>query len=131
MKGKDNNPYPNLIVNQMKGTNLSFDNYYSLYGENDNIRLSEGVNNLLKSSIVTNLAAEITLKGQLFRKAGKFISIERDGEYIDNLFDDKFLGIYFILNVEHNFIDDTRYNNKILAVKTYIHTDPKFNEKVI
>lgn len=131
MKGKDNNPFPNLIVNQMKGTNLSFDNAYSLYGENDNIRLSEGVNNLLKSSIVTNLAAEITLKGQLFRKAGKFISIERDGEYVDNLFDDKFLGIYFILNIEHNFIDDTKYINKILAVKTYIHKDPKFNEEVI
>lgn len=131
MKGKDNAPYPNFLINQIKGTNLSFENEYSLYGENKDIRLSDGVNKLLKSSIVTNLAAEITLKGQLFRKAGKFVSIDREGEYPDNLFDDKFLGIYFILNIEHQFIEDTQYVNKILAVKTYIHKNPNFNEKIL
>lgn len=131
MKGDSNNPHPNLVLNETKSTNKSFKNIFSLYGDNDNIILGESLNKLLKTSIVTNLAAEITLKGQIFRKSGKFISIERDGNYNDNLFDDKFLGIYFILNIEHNFINDTQFNNKILAVKTYIYRDPKFNEQIL
>ena len=131
MKGNRNKPFPNFVLNQTKSENLSFKNSYSLYGENSDIRLGENLNKLLKNAIVTNLAAEITLKGQLFRKSTKFLSIDREGEYIDNLFDDKFLGIYLILNVEHNFIDDTQYSNRILAVKTYIFDDPKFDENVL
>lgn len=131
MKGNRNKPFPNFVLNQTKSENLSFKNSYSLYGENDNIKLGENLNKLLKNAIVTNLAAEITLKGQLFRKSTKFLSIDREGEYIDNLFDDKFLGIYLIVNVEHNFINDTEYNNKILAIKTYIFNDPKFDENIL
>lgn len=131
MKGDQNEPYPNFLINQTKSLNLGFDNEYSLYGENTFLKQSEGLNKLLKSSIITNLAAEITLKGQLFRRSGKFISIDREGQYVDNLFDKKFLGIYFILNVDHLFINDTTYLNKILAVKTYIFDNPKFSENTL
>ncbi len=131
MKGNRNKPFVNLTLNQTKSTNLSFKNLYSLYGENENIKLGENLNKLLKNSLVTNLAAEITLKGQMFRKTTKFISIDREGEYVDNLFDDKFLGIYLIVNLEHIFTNDTGYNNRILAIKTYIFDDPKFNEDVL
>ena len=119
------------VLVQTKSLNLGFDNEYSLYGENTFLKQSEGLNKLLKSSIITNLAAEITLKGQLFRRSGKFISIDREGQYVDNLFDKKFLGIYFILNVDHLFINDTTYLNKILAVKTYIFDNPKFSENTL
>ena len=103
MKGNDNKPFPNLPLNEIKSTNKSFKNLYSLYGENDEIRLGEGLNKLLKNVMVTNLAAEITVKGQLFRKTGSFISIDREGLYVDNLFDKKFLGIYFIVDIDHPF----------------------------
>ncbi len=131
MKGKNGNPYPNLVLNQTKSLNLGFDNEYSLYGDNTNLRKSESINKLLKSSLVTNLGVEIQLKGQLFRKSGRFISLDREGEYPENLFDKKFLGIYFILNVDHIFVDDTQYFNKILAVKTYIFDNPKFKENLL
>ena len=131
MKGDEGLPFPNLVLNETKTTNKSFQHNYSLYGENDNILKGESINKLLKSSLITNLGAEITLKGQMFRKTGNFISIDRNNFYVENIFDDKFLGIYFILNVEHNFIEDTKYENKILAVKTYIFRDPKFKEDTI
>jgi hypothetical protein len=131
MKGDKNKPFPNFLVNQSKSINLSFENDFSLYGESREMRIGEGLNSLLKSSLVSNLAVEITLKGQLFRKTGRFISLDREGRYVDNLFDDKFLGIYFIVDVNHAFIGDKNYNNKILAVKTYIFKDPKFKEDLL
>jgi|TARA_A100000171_G_scaffold50979_2_gene63813 hypothetical protein len=131
MKGSDDSPFPNMVLNETKTTNKSFQHNYSLYGENKNILKGEGINKLLKSSLITNLGAEIIVKGQMFRKTGNFISIDRNNFYVDNTFDDKFLGIYFILNVEHNFIEDTKFENKILAVKTYIYKDPKFKEDTI
>lgn len=131
MKGEKNNPYPNFLINQSKSVNLSFVNDYSLYGENSKMRLGEGLNSILKSSLVSNLAVEIVVKGQMFRKTGRFISLDREGQYVDNLFDDKFLGIYFIVDVDHEFINDTDYVNKILAIKTYIYKDPKFKEDLL
>ena len=131
MKGEENNPFPNFLINQSKSINLSFVNDYSLYGENSKMRLGEGLNSILKSSLVSNLAVEIIVKGQMFRKTGRFISLDREGQYVDNLFDDKFLGIYFIVDVDHEFINDTDYVNKILAIKTYIYKDPKFKEDLL
>ena len=131
MKGEENLPFPNLPLNEIKSTNLSFKNTFSLYGENENIRLGEGLNKLLKSVMVTNIAAEITVKGQLFRKTGSFVSIDREGLYVDNLFDKKFLGIYFIVDVNHEFLGDKEYVNRILALKTYIFNDPKYKEDVL
>lgn len=131
MKGEENNPFPNFLINQSKSINLSFVNDYSLYGENSKMRLGEGLNSILKSSLVSNLAVEIIVKGQMFRKTGRFISLDREGQYVDNLFDDKFLGIYFIVDVDHEFINDTDYVNKILAIKTYIYRDPKFKEDLL
>ena len=131
MKGESDLPFPNFVVNNTKNLNLSFTNDYSLYGENDIIRRGEGLNKLLKHAIFTNIAAEIQLKGQLFRKTGTFLSLDRAGRYVDNLFDSKFLGIYFIIDVNHSFINDTTYNNTVLAVKTYIYDDPKFREDIL
>ena len=79
---------------------------------------------------MSNLGVEVTLKGQLFRKSGKFITIDRASLDPKNKFDDKFLGTYFIINVEHTFIKDDLYINKLYAVKTYYFDDLKFNENL-
>lgn len=131
MKGKDKSPYPNLIINGMQRNNLSYDSVFSEYGDNSIIRKSYGVNKLLKNALVTNMGAEITVKGQLQRKSGRFFSIDRAGDYIDNHFDNKLLGIYFILDVQHLFIDDTKYLNKLIAVKTYHFDNPDYEESLL
>ena len=131
MKGKDNAPYPNLIINGAQRANLAYENVFSEYGDNYDLRKSYGVNKLLKNALVTNMGIEITVKGQLQRKSGRFFSIDRAGDYIDNPYDNKLLGIYFILDVQHLFADDTKYLNKIIAVKTYHFEDPKYKEDLI
>lgn len=131
MKGKDKAPYPSFIINGVQRNNLTYENVFSEYGDNPDIRKSYGLNKLLKNALVTNMGIEITVKGQLQRKSGRFFSIDRAGDYIDNPYDNKLLGIYFILDVQHLFVDDTTYLNKLIGVKTYHFEDPKFKEGVI
>ena len=131
MKGKDKAPYPNFIINGMQRDNLTYENIFSEYGDNPEITKAYGVNKLLKNALITNMGVEITVKGQLQRKSGRFFSIDRAGDYIDNPYDNKLLGIYFILDVQHLFVDDTSYLNKLIAVKTYHFDNPKYKEVLV
>ena len=129
MKGKNNLPSPHFILNNTQKTNQNFENKFLIYNQdNDALKIAVGRNEILKRALKLNLGVEITVQGGLQRKSGKFISIDRTGSYIDNDFDSKFLGIYFILQVEHQFIGNDQYISKILAVKTYHFTDPQYNE---
>lgn len=130
MKGKDNRPSPNLIVNNTQRTNQNFDNTFLIYGEDNNfLKLAVGRNEVLKNALKLNLGVEIIVQGGLQRMSGRFISVDRKGSYVDNDFDSKFLGIYFIISVDHQFIDNEFYN-KIVAVKTYHFNDPMFNQNI-
>ena len=128
LKGKNNQPYPNFIVNGMQRDNLSYSNVFSEYGNNPAIRRTYGINKLLKNALITNMGVELTVKGQLFRTSGKFFSLDRAGDYIENDFDNKLLGIYFIVDVQHVFISDTEFYNKIIGIKTYHYDNPKYKE---
>lgn len=129
MKG-EKGPFPSQINTKLKKLNFNYENIYNLYGGNENIRLTKGLNKLLKNTIMSNLGVEITLKGQMFRKSGKFITIDRDSLEPKNKFDDRFLGTYFIINVDHTFIKDDLYINRLFAVKTYYFDDLQFNENL-
>jgi len=129
MKGKNNLPSPHFIINNTQKTNQNFENQYLIYNQdNDLLKIAVGRNEILKRALKLNLGVEITVQGGFQRKSGRFISIDRTGSYIDNDFDSKFLGIYFILEVDHQFVGNDQYINKILAVKTYHFTDPQYNE---
>tara|TARA_R110001592_G_scaffold333415_2_gene617220 strand:- start:801 stop:2390 length:1590 start_codon:yes stop_codon:yes gene_type:complete len=129
MKGQPK-PYPSLINTNLKKLNFNYENIYNLYGGNKDITLSKGLNKLLKSSVITNLGIEVQLKGQMFRRSGKFITIDRDSMDPKNKFDDRFLGTYFIINVDHTFMKDDLYINRIYAVKTYYFDNLKFNDNL-
>ena len=131
MKGFNNSPSPSVVLNSSKTTNLSYENVYSLYSEDEFIRKSSGINKLLKNLLLTNIGVELTLKGQMFRKAGNFFTLDRSENYVENNFDDKLLGIYFIVEVKHIFNEDNTYNNQIFAVKTYNFKDLKFKENIL
>lgn len=129
LKGKNQKPYPSFINNNVKKTNKSFENIFCTY-HHPLVLLGQGRNKALYNALLLNMGVEITVKGNLARSGGKFFSIDRRGQYIDNDFDNKFLGIYYTVNVEHMFKDNNFYD-KIIAVKTYHFTDPKLNEDSI
>lgn len=129
MKGKDNAPAPSLPLNQTKLQNKSYTSEFSVYNDYDSI-FAKGRNKLLNNMLMLNIGVEISVKGNISRCTGKFFSIDRKGDYIDNSFDNKFLGIYFIISVDHSF-KDGEYTNKIIAVKTYHFTDEKLSNTII
>lgn len=132
MKGKQDNPAPNFIITNNKKQNYNYENVFTIYNlDDDFIKLAVGKNKILRNALTLNLGVEIIVEGGLHRHAGKFFSIDRTESYIDNKFDNKFLGIYIILEVHQYFDNDNIYRNKIIGVKTYHYEDPKFNENVV
>lgn len=129
LKGKNQKPFPSFINNILKKTNQTFDNTFTIYHD-PLLLLGQGRNKALFNALILNMGVEITVKGNLARGGGKFFSIDRKGSYIDNDFDNKFLGIYYIIDVNHTFKENSFYD-KITAVKTYHFTDPKINEDII
>jgi hypothetical protein len=131
MKGKDDSPSPSVVLNSTKITNLSYENIFSLYSEDEFIKKSQGINKLLKNLLFTNIGVQLNVKGQMFRKAGNFFTLDRSENYVENNFDDKLLGIYFIVEVTHTFDSNNTYNNNIIAVKTYNFKDLKIKENIL
>jgi len=131
LKGDNNKPYPNLPLTNLQKENQSFESTFSEYGESAEIRKSYGANKLLKSSLFSNMAIELIVPGQVFRKTGTFFSVDRQGSYIDNQYDSKVLGIYLLTEVEHQFISETKYIQRIIGIKTNHFQNPNFNENTI
>lgn len=131
VKGKDNEPSPSIVLNNSKIQNFNYENTFSLYGDNESIRLTQGINKLLKSAFLTNIGVEIFLKGQTFRKSGRFFTLDRAENYPDNVLDKKMLGTYLILNVEHIYNGDNTYFNKVIGVKTYTFEDLKYTQDIL
>ncbi len=131
LKGDNNKPYPNLPLTDLQKENQTFESNFSEYGESSEIRKSYGSNKLLKSSLFSNMAIEIIIKGQLLRKTGTFFSVDRQGAYIENQYDNKVLGMYLLTEVEHQFIDESNYIQRIVGIKTNHFSNPNFNESII
>jgi hypothetical protein len=65
-----------------------------------------------------NNTISFTVPGSTHRQAGRFIGVTRDGAYPYSDFDNKILGIYFVVEVKHNFTGSD-YFNELRCVKTY------------
>jgi hypothetical protein len=81
-------------------------------------RLAKGRNKSLYAGIFSNNVISFKLPGSTHRQSGTFIGIDRDGAMEASAFDNKILGIYFILEVKHMF-QDGEYTNELKCVKTY------------
>lgn len=118
LKGENNDPSPNFYLNLLRKSNKNIKNVFSVVDYSYDQRLNWGRNLILLNALYKNLTIEFTVDGISTRQAGRFISIDRDDALPTSKFDDRLLGIWFIVNVEHIFTSTT-YQNKIIAIKTY------------
>ena len=88
--------------------------------------LIAGRNKILLSAFLLGNTIEFTAPGLTNRKAGKFIAINRSSGDLDNDYDRKILGQYFVTRVIHTYSRDTGYDNIITAVKPYFFRDLEF-----
>jgi hypothetical protein len=91
---------------------------FSLYGDNKQIRQSSGLQKLLYLGLFHNMAINFRTLGLTSREPGRFISIDKTDGVEDGIFEDKFYGQWFIINVKH-VIESELYYNDITAVKIH------------
>ena len=130
MLGQRGVPRSNLIGNTYRNTNQNISNVYSTSQDSKQQRLGVGRNEALYNAIMLNNSISFKVPGATYRQTGKFISIDRSDSTSDSAFDDKLLGIYMIVKVDHIFSGGA-YNNEIVAVKTYNYKDLNQTEAVV
>ena len=130
MLGQRGTPRSNLIGNTYRNSTQNITNVYSTSQENKQQRLGVGRNEALYNAIMLNNSISFKVPGATYRQTGKFISIDRTDSTSDSTFDDKLLGIYMIVKVNHIFSGNSYYN-EIVAVKTYNYKDLNQTELVL
>jgi len=124
------NPFSSLTKNYYRVANKNYDADYAANFESKEQRLYKGRNDFLKNALFLNNTLNFTCPGLTFRQAGRFISVDRQTSIPESKFDNKLLGIYFVVNVRHVFRNSS-YKNEITCVKPYIFNDPKNNELIL
>lgn len=105
-------------------------NEFAVVELDENQRLSLGLAKNLRNYVFLNNFVTFKVSGSTHRQAGKFIGINRENNKQPTTFDNKFLGIYFIVKVNHIF-EDAKYMNELVCVKTYIPIDVFLNKNVL
>lgn len=129
LKGDNNRPAPFFYLNNLRTSNKNIKNVFTIVDYSGDQRLNWGRNLINLNALYKGLTLEFTVDGISNRQAGRFISIDREDALPTSSFDDRLLGIWFIVNVEHNF-SSTTYQNKILAIKTYSYSQVGTNPPI-
>jgi hypothetical protein len=128
MKGENGNPpAANFIPGAYRTLRKNIQNVFSVVDNVENQRLAFGRNDFLFNSIFMNNIINFKVLGSSHRQSGRFIAIERDDAVATSDFDNKLLGIYFVVEVKHNFIDG-EYYNELRCAKTYNFKDIFINK---
>ena len=108
------------IDNKSKLTNHSVMPVFNNEGDSTKpeIRAISGLYQLLYTGLFQNTCINFTVPGISLRQAGKFIAIDRPEGSVENTFDDKLCGQWFVINVIHSISNGAYYNN-ITAVKVH------------
>tara|TARA_B110000495_G_scaffold155235_1_gene138533 strand:- start:8349 stop:10025 length:1677 start_codon:yes stop_codon:yes gene_type:complete len=125
----DGKPATSFNITPGKKTRKVMNNLFTLSND-EKTRAVKGRNQLFKNLIFLNNACSINIKGETYRRTGRFFSIDRPGFYFDNEFDEKILGQYLVVNVKHKFNGES-YDNEIIGVKPYRYSEPDFEEEKI
>lgn len=121
MKGDDDRPIANFYINALRKTNKNLKNVFVPVDYSEDQRLNWGRNLVMLNALYKNMTIEFEVDGISHRQAGRFISIDREDALPSSKYDDRLLGIWLIVNVEHVFTSTT-YVNRIIAVKTYSYS---------
>jgi hypothetical protein len=92
------------------------------------VRATSGMYRLLHTGLFQNTCINFTVPGLTLRQSGKFIGIDRPEGSLDNSFDDKLCGQWFVINVLHTITNGAYYNN-ITAIKIHRHKPTTLSER--
>ena len=122
-------PVAMFTLNKTKTENLAYKQPYS-YGTTKVDRYPDARNTILKSGFFLNQCLSFSTVGSTLRKANRFIGLDRQIGSIDSDFDEKFLGQWYVLKVEHKFTQNS-YTNNITAVKPHSDKNIRIQDDVL
>lgn len=85
-----------------------------------------GRNKLLLGAFLLGNTIQFDARGETSRRAGVWIAVDRDTNYIDNAYEMKVLGQYFVTRVTHTITSTGEYTNNVMGVKPYFYQDLSF-----
>jgi hypothetical protein len=118
-----------LSLNKTKTENISYKETYS-YGATKLERYPESRNTILKTGFFLNQCLHFTAPGTTLRRCNRFIGLDRQIGAVDADFDEKFLGQWYIIKVEHVFTANS-YTNNVTAVKPHADKNTRIPDDVL
>jgi hypothetical protein len=118
-----------FTLNKTKLQNQAFNAVYSYEDEKLN-RYADSRNLVLHSSLFLNECLSFSVLGSTYRQANVFIGLDRESGAVDADFDEKLLGQWFTIKVDHVFTQ-TGYTNNIVAIKPHSDKDIRINDQEV
>lgn len=129
MKGDGGSGYPSWVSDSTRDANLNI-NVIESYTSDKIASLSVGRNKKLLAAFLLGNSINFKVKGHPSRKAGVWITMDREYDYVDNEYESKVLGQYFVTQSQH-IITKEGYRNNIIAAKPYLFEPSGFDTKDI
>ena len=88
-----------------------------------------GRNKMLLGAFLLGNTIQFDVRGETSRRSGVWIAVDRDTNYIDNAYEMKILGQYFVTRVVHRITPTGEYTNNVMGVKPYLYQDLGFKTR--
>lgn len=116
-----------FTLNKTKTQNQAFNAVYSYEDVKVN-RFADSRNLVLHSSLFLNECLTFSVLGSTYRQVNVFIGLDRESGAVDADFDEKLLGQWFTIKVDHVFTQ-TGYTNNIVAIKPHSDKDIRVKDE--
>lgn len=110
-------PASNITMSQDRSSNQTVIHSFNP-NPDQNARLNSGSNKIILNSIFNNTTIAFRSRGNTARQAGKFITVKRQNFQNNSGFDNKVMGTYLVVKVDHIFKND-QYFNYMVCTKPY------------
>lgn len=114
------------LTDSSRNKNFNFD-VKGGWGRNMHESYPISRNKLLTGAFLLGNTIQFESRGETSRRAGVWIAIDRDTNYVDNDYEMKVLGQYFVTRVTHRISSSGEYSNNIMAVKPFLYKDATFD----
>jgi hypothetical protein len=107
-----------LITLDQDKKNKNLRSHFSCYGDDPLARQADGIQKLLYIGVFQNACINFRALGLTCREPGRFIAIDKTDGVEPGVFEDKFFGQWFVIDVKHVFETEFYYND-ITAIKIH------------
>lgn len=114
------------LPDSSRSKNFNF-SVQSSWTPNKQASFSTSRNRMLQAAFLLGNTIQFDIKGETGRQSGRWIAVDRDTNYVDNDYEMKVLGQYFVTRVTHRITSSGEYTNRIIGVKPYVYQDLRFD----